>query len=284
MPYKEAIFWIGITVLGTGLSLWLIKRDKHHRQRAGIVLIVIGAVGIAYSVIAHYLSKPSSVDASSQSQQTITVNGNNNNSGNVNQNGNNNNAAVGSNNTVGNTYKTYNIHNTPANVGRLVPANDQLPSTKCPTAPQLGDLTVFFGSAVGWMKPQSGQTSLTVLRIDGRELLRLDRDKVGRLALTGDVFNKNDDAVVVISKNRFTISDEAFVVDKSSSDLRVTVKHLNETVLQVRYLNKDAVRVSGHFYYHGKDVLAQDDKLVLPNNNIVSDMCSQNSGTIFSIN
>jgi hypothetical protein len=51
MPFTEALFWIGITVVGTGLYiLW----DRHLRSLPGsIALIVAGAIAVAYSVYLH---------------------------------------------------------------------------------------------------------------------------------------------------------------------------------------------------------------------------------------
>ena len=118
----------------------------------------------------------------------------------------------------------------------------------------------------------------------GRTVLTLRRTQQGEIAVSADVFNEKDDAVVSIEDNKFTISDEAFQVEKpDASTLRVTVKHRKETVLDIRYLNKYAVRVLGHFYYAGQDVLVKDTGVVAnPGDRKIHDSCFGNAKSMFT--
>lgn len=52
MPIKEALFWIGLTVFGTGLY-FMIDKAKHLRWLA-IIVTVAGAAALGYSIYAHY--------------------------------------------------------------------------------------------------------------------------------------------------------------------------------------------------------------------------------------
>lgn len=51
MPFKEALFWVGITVFGTGL-FFLVERGE--QTPVAIAFTVIGSLAIGYSVYAHY--------------------------------------------------------------------------------------------------------------------------------------------------------------------------------------------------------------------------------------
>jgi hypothetical protein len=51
MPFKEATFWFGITVFGTGLFGWM---EGGSRMGYAIALAVIGLLITVYSVVAHH--------------------------------------------------------------------------------------------------------------------------------------------------------------------------------------------------------------------------------------
>jgi hypothetical protein len=51
MPIKEATFWFGITVFGTGLFGWM---EGGERMPYAIAIMVIGFLVTAYSVLAHH--------------------------------------------------------------------------------------------------------------------------------------------------------------------------------------------------------------------------------------
>jgi hypothetical protein len=51
MPIKEATFWVGLTVFGTGLFFWVEGGD---RLLYAIALTLIGIAAAAYSVVAHH--------------------------------------------------------------------------------------------------------------------------------------------------------------------------------------------------------------------------------------
>jgi hypothetical protein len=51
MPFKEAAFWVGITIFGTGLFGVMEGGD---RMPYAIALMIIGVLGTMYSVVSHY--------------------------------------------------------------------------------------------------------------------------------------------------------------------------------------------------------------------------------------
>lgn len=52
MPVREALFWMGLTVFGTGLYFTVEKENV--RLPYAIVLIVVGLAGVVYSVLRHH--------------------------------------------------------------------------------------------------------------------------------------------------------------------------------------------------------------------------------------
>jgi hypothetical protein len=51
MPFKEALFWVGLTVLGTGL--FFIVEGGSQQMPLAIAFTVVGVAAVAYSVYAH---------------------------------------------------------------------------------------------------------------------------------------------------------------------------------------------------------------------------------------
>jgi hypothetical protein len=284
MSLAEAAFWIDITFFSTGLYFVLETKTKKDKKRLGLALIFIGVLGMGFSMLKHFSDKAVAAQSSPPSQQN-TVTGSNNNTGNVNQSGDHNVSIIG--NNSGNTYTIKSPQ--PVNIGWLKPSNEPTPKTHCnidETTRKTG-IIVFFGSEVAWWTPgKSYPLPLVILESNGRNLLALDQNKQGQMAFSGEIFNSHDDVVVVFDKNKFTISNEAFEVEyPNKSSLKVTVKHLNETALDIHYLNPRAVRISGHFYYKGRDLLVSDDQVSLDNGRgVFSGVCHDNSRAIFSLN
>src|ERR1035441_1975285 len=54
MPFKEATFWYGTLLFGTGLYFWI---EGGNRTTAGIILTVLGLVMSVYAVVADYQPK-----------------------------------------------------------------------------------------------------------------------------------------------------------------------------------------------------------------------------------
>jgi hypothetical protein len=179
---------------------------------------------------------------------------------------------------------TYNFTTTDKTVGWLTPAHNATPPTNCHIGePSSSDLIIFLGDSASWVS-KNWTFPFNVMVIGGHPVLSLSKDAQGRIALTGEVLNDKDDAVVVIKNNKFTASGKnAFLVDSTKSDLDVTVEHLNENVLSVSYLNAHAIKVRGHFHYKGTDVLVTEDEIVVNRNVHMSGACTAHArGAAFS--
>ena len=288
MSIADTAFWVAITVfstiLATGLYFWLNAKTKKVQKRVGIVLTCVGAVGVAIPLVVSLLAaKAVTAQSSSAPPQQNTVNGSNNDTGNVNQNGDRNTAVIGNNNKVGNTY---NIASN--NSGWLRPGHELAPRTRCQApaldvkGPQQDDLVILFGNTVGWIN-KNVPFPWVILNVAGHPVLTLQKKKSGEIAISGEIYNPQDEAIVVIENNKFTTSTEAFIVNSTLNSLRVTVKHLNETVLNVQYLNPHTVRISGHFYYQGHSVLVGTDKTTVDSIDLGGVTCLGNAHTLYRI-
>lgn len=159
----------------------------------------------------------------------------------------------------------------------LIPADDPTPANDCTH----GSLFVFLGTmaatankfpdvvlATGVPAPPGDPKA-----IDGRKFiprLTIDRNSRGEVAVTFDIYDENENVVAAIEKNQVTISNDAFDVRRpDASTLTVIIKHKKETVLSARFLNKQAIRIYGHFRYpHALDVIASEDGLMVGGDHI----------------
>lgn len=266
MSLAEATFWVAVTVFGTGLYFVFETKTKTSKKRLGIVFVCVGIVGMILSVARYYIDKP--VAAAQAPTQQNSQAGNNNTGGNISQSGDHNTAVIGNNNNIqnNNVRNTYNINKGESkNIGWLQPAHDPTPHTSCSNGvPGPRDLTVFLGNDVVSVRgSRPSNVPLSLLRLAGRDVLTLNRDSQGRMAISAEIFSSNDDAIVVVDKNKFTASKEAFIVDSDPHSLRVTIEHLNESVLEMHYLNPHAIRIKGHFHFHRSDVVYTDDRTLV---------------------
>lgn len=252
--------------------LWLISHPRVEKEWMKEFHLKMGAppVEAASSQSAPSQSQSNLGQGNNQQQQNSGNNnvqqqnsGNDSHVGNIDQsnspNSNAVNGNVGSHSHVGNTY---NITKGGDNSGWLRPGHEQTPPNGCNIQDRSKVLIVLLGNTVGWTDKDLS-SPWTMINVTGHPILSLNTNKKGEIAINAEVYNPQDDAVVVIENNKFTTSNEAFIVDRGPTSLRVTVKHLNEEVLNVRYLNPSTVQITGHFRYQKKDVLVTKDDIVV---------------------
>jgi hypothetical protein len=251
---KTPVSVVVLLVLILALTVYPILCFAKSPTARAICLIGTLLGTIALGRVVWPKAKLPEVAAQTPSQSPGQQNSQPGNNNNVNQTGDNNTAVKGSNNNVGNTYNIQKASNVVQ--GWLVPEHKPTPRNGCNL--DANDFVVFFGNIVA----STTDSTVPIVRIQGHDLLKFQRDTKGRLAFSGEVFNELDDAVVVIEKNKFTISDEAFQIDNPNrSSLKVTVKHLNEPVLDIEYLNSHALKIKGHFHFQGVDIKATDGSI-----------------------
>jgi hypothetical protein len=128
----------------------------------------------------------------------------------------------------------------------LIPASDPQPRTACPDPSELptGTLTLVMGSNAAY----ASSFPAAVVVVENKIQFSLNRDPQGRIAITTDVFDSADNAVVEIDHNRFTVANDVFKMERPDlSTLAVYIKNHKEEVLWVRFLNPSTMRIRGVF-------------------------------------
>jgi hypothetical protein len=113
----------------------------------------------------------------------------------------------------------------------LVPASDPQPKTSCPVVD--GALQILLGNNTVY----ATSFPATIVSVDRKPQLVLDRDDQGRVAVTGNIFDENDDAIAEIDRNHFTVDGDVFKLERPDrSTLSVTIKKHKEEVLSIRFV------------------------------------------------
>jgi hypothetical protein len=145
--------------------------------------------------------------------------------------------------------------------GLLVPANDPTPPSACS-----GDDSLFLVNFGPW---SAGTRHFPNIVFSSANIPRmtLEKNRHGELAVTTDIYDENENILVSIEKNHFIVTNDAFeITHPDRSTLVVVVKHQKEKVLDIRFLNKRAIRIWGHFRYpNAPDLVASQEELRLGN-------------------
>lgn len=118
----------------------------------------------------------------------------------------------------------------------------------------------------------------TILMIKEEPILVLDRNKNGEIAVTMDIYDEQDNIVVAINKNKFTLNNDIFDHPREDhGSLKVVLKKRKEKVLNIRYLNKRAIQIEGVFRHPGSPALKVDGKQTLYGPFVLADGCVGNA-------
>ncbi len=132
--------------------------------------------------------------------------------------------------------------------GHLLPAQYDSPPSPCGYNLKPGNAVLYYGSnaAIALTFPH------TVMRIEGRDVVSLNRNPDGQVTINLEILGKDGRAIVVIKDNVFTVNTNNFYSmewpDKSS--LIVTDRQ-REKVLDITYLNESAIKILGTIHYAG---------------------------------
>ncbi len=130
--------------------------------------------------------------------------------------------------------------------GWLVPGNDPTPDSACSGEKDL--LLVFLGP----LAAGANKFPNTVFTAGGTPRMTINKNGRGEVAVTTDIYDENENIIVSIRDNAFTVANDVFQVQRpDKSTLIVVIRRRKERVLDVRFLNKTAIRIWGHFRYPG---------------------------------
>ena len=107
--------------------------------------------------------------------------------------------------------------------------------------------------------------------------LTLDRDPKNRgINVTMDVFGADEKIVVGIEKNEFTVNPNNYYrMKRPDKSTLVVLDQYKKEVLNIRYLNRRAIKLSALLYYPGvQGPIEIDDDGIKVETGLVSDSCS----------
>lgn len=175
----------------------------------------------------------------------------------------------------------------PKTTGWLRPGSDPMPKDSCAAGlakrDPKGMIFLLGGSVAAGMTSDFPRDVLVVKDIPR---LVVDRDpKSGNITVTLDVFGADGKIVASIERNQFTVNPNNYfkMVKPDPSTLRV-VDQYNKEVLNVRYLNRHAIKLEALLYYPGLDdpIEIKDDALSM-GDYVVADNCSYNLGQVMAV-
>jgi hypothetical protein len=161
--------------------------------------------------------------------------------------------------------------------GELVPANDPSPShANCRRSPS-DAVFIYFGSAAVSYAP-SGFTDHTVLRIGGHNLLSLNRSPKG-VTVSAQIFD-SDGILVEMDHGQFKVYRGDFIKrEHPDGHTLVVYDKWNNERIRVRYLNPNAINITGRFFYPGyASIVAKEDELQIGTNSFQGGSCVGGSG------
>lgn len=130
--------------------------------------------------------------------------------------------------------------------GWLSPANDPTPLEPCGPVPQ-GSMVLYLGGIASVAKTFPH----TVLEINGRSRLILNRDKSGNMAVSVDIFSPEDGRLIAtIENNVFTVNQNNYLrMERSDKSSLVVYDQYKKEALNTRYLNPSAFKLTAQLFY-----------------------------------
>jgi len=166
----------------------------------------------------------------------------------------------------------------PVYFGEILPANEPTPISVGQL--EKGSVALVLG----------GNTIITnnktvALTVGGQPFLSV-RVQNGSLFLSARLVNSNNQPVVRIIDNEFQASPERTFNPRQPDRSSLLVRDENgQEILNVRFINPQVIRINGIFEIPGQNasIIARDDALVLPGNNVLIGNRIVGSGTAIAI-
>lgn len=128
--------------------------------------------------------------------------------------------------------------------GRLYPAGEAIPKHGCELKDKKDPLVVFLGSAIAVAE----SLPATVIKINGFDVLKMDRAEDGSLAISLVVRSEDGNIIAKVDRGEFLVNKNNYLqmtrTDRSS--LKV-IDQKGRIVLNMRYFNKHAMWVDANF-------------------------------------
>lgn len=160
----------------------------------------------------------------------------------------------------------------------LLPANDPMPSSYCTSHDNDGNsLRVYLGSNMAY----ANKFPAGIIELAGESVLSINRSSKG---ISVSCLLRSDDGRVVVGlkNNKILInSNNYWYSERPDKHTLIVYDQKGNTTLNVRYLNKNAIKIAGTFHYSNPPhapVVINEERITLPNNTRLSNNCSGNAG------
>lgn len=173
--------------------------------------------------------------------------------------------------------KTSSDNNVQKAQGYLLPANDPMPSNQCNNMTDNNSLSVYLGSNMAF----TDRFPANIIELSGEKVLSIDKNNKG---ISVSCLLRSDDGrvVVAIKNNKFIINPNNYwYFEQPDKHTLVVYDQKGNMALNVRYLNKNAIKILGTFRYSTPPhapVIIDDQTINLPNRVKISNGCSGNAG------
>lgn len=146
--------------------------------------------------------------------------------------------------------------------GWLVPGTESSPPNHCPLSTD--GMEIYFGNAAVCEATEI-DGEFPIIRVHGNKLLSFIRTTEGRLTLSATIFDENG-IVAEIDRGEFAINrDQAFKMKHPDSHTLVVYDNWGVPVIDVEFLNPDAVVITGRFFDRNFGTIEADsDFLFVP--------------------
>ncbi len=136
--------------------------------------------------------------------------------------------------------------------GFLLPANDPDPPNSCNF--EIGGHKMMSDSALkvflGKIMVSYSMFPHRIFTVNGKNPLVLNRDEAGRIALTMDIFDKDEKIVVEFREGHFRVNPNTqFDMKRPDRSTLIVRDNYKNEVLNIRYVNRHAVRVAALLQY-----------------------------------
>lgn len=139
--------------------------------------------------------------------------------------------------------------------GRLYPANDPMPDHSCGTMKD-NSIVIFLGSNIFVVD----KFPHAVLAVTGEERLIINRANDGSIAVTLVIFGEDRRVVAKIEDGNFVVNyNNSLDMRRKDRNSLEVIDQFNKRVLNMRYLNRQAMLIDAVLYYPGvKDPIVID--------------------------
>lgn len=166
-----------------------------------------------------------------------------------------------------------------ATSGLLRPASEPTPPTPCSSIPK-DAIILLLGDSASW----TTASHHTVLKVDGEDLLSIDRKNSG-IAVSAKIYSRDRKLVAEIIDNEFNINpSNYFRRERPDRHTLVVFDQQGQRVLYVRHINSSAIKVLGTFYSARNIVRINENEVMLPNNTRLSRFCFGNNMVSIAVN